>query len=91
MSAGYTDLVGLVAVVGVFSVMIIGLIGVLLIAALKVLKGGSSRKSRVLEADETKLIQQIHAGLARMEQRVESLETLLLDAGKDTASAKKRD
>jgi len=43
--------------------------------------GSGKRKTRGKEnADETKLIQEIYHGMSKMEQRVESLETLLLDA-----------
>ena len=82
MSSGHIDIVGLVAVAGFFGVALVAVLGGLVIAALKTLKGGSSRKTREMEVEETRLIQQIHAGLARMEQRVESLETLLLESGK---------
>lgn len=40
----------------------------------------SSRKSKGLNGDETKVIQEIYQGLAKMEQRVESLETILTGA-----------
>ena len=59
-----------------------GLIVIVLIALAKLLLGGSSRKSRDGAADETRIIQEIYSGLARMEQRVESLETILLDSEK---------
>ena len=49
---------------------------------LLVRKGGNKDKaSRVKNADETRLIQEIHQGLLRMEQRIEALETILLEAG----------
>ncbi len=35
--------------------------------------------NRGTEAEEARLIQQIHQGLVKMEQRVETLETLLLE------------
>ncbi len=41
--------------------------------------GGSIRRGEQLNADETKLIQEIHQGLSRMEERVEALETILVD------------
>lgn len=43
-------------------------------------RGGGSKRSGKTEAEETRLIQEIHRGLVRMERRVESLETLLLDS-----------
>jgi phage shock protein B len=40
---------------------------------------GSMRRGSKLDADETRLIQEIHQGLSRMEERVEALEIILLD------------
>jgi phage shock protein B len=46
--------------------------------------GGISRKHRQSQTDETRMIQEIYHGLSRMEQRVEALETILMDhQGKD--------
>jgi phage shock protein B len=81
----HVDIVGLVAVAGAFGVILVAVIGGLVIGAIKALKGGSSKKSRAAEAEEAKLMQQIHAGLARMEQRIETLETLLFDSGKNAS------
>lgn len=47
--------------------------------AIKIIKGGISPRSKKLEAEETKAIQEIYKGLSRMEERVESLENVLLD------------
>jgi phage shock protein B len=38
-------------------------------------------RSAKQEAEETRLIQEIHHGLGRMEQRIETLETLVLGEG----------
>ncbi len=59
---------GLAAVVGVF-----------LIRALKIWKGILPEQSRQLRAEEAKLMQEMYQGLARMEERVEALEAILLD------------
>ncbi|MBI4557623.1 MAG: phage-shock protein [Candidatus Hydrogenedentes bacterium] len=71
--------IGIIAVAGFFATAIIAVLGGLCIAALKTLRGGPSRKGRVPDMEETQLIQQIYHGLNRMEQRVESLETILLE------------
>lgn len=42
-------------------------------------RGGGPKRSGKIEAEETRLIQEIHHGLVKMERRIESLETLLLD------------
>lgn len=70
------DIVGLIAVAGFYAVVLIALIGGLVLGALRIIRGGSRRAG---DDDETATIQALHAGLARMEQRIEALETLLLD------------
>ena len=42
-----------------------------------------------LIADDTRLIQEIHQGLSRMEERVETLETILLDREQNKKERKK--
>jgi len=51
------------------------IVGGFVIAALKTLRGSVAPE----QADDTRLIQEIYQGLQRMEQRVEALETLLLE------------
>jgi phage shock protein B len=41
--------------------------------------GGSFREGEQLNADETRLIQELHQGLTRMEERIGALETIVLD------------
>lgn len=54
----------------------------------KMKRGGSLRQSEQLNADETRLIQELHQGLSRMEERVEALETILAD--REAKEAKER-
>ena len=42
-------------------------------------QGASFRQSGKLDADETRLIQEIHQGLDKMVKRVDTLETILVD------------
>ena len=51
------------------------------LVVLRPLRGGTSkgRKGQETEADETRLMQDIYRGLARLEDRVDSLETILLE------------
>jgi phage shock protein B len=42
-------------------------------------RGGGPKKRQGEEIEETRLIQEIHHGLSKMDSRVEALETLLLD------------
>lgn len=53
--------------------------GFFLIWALKIITGGSARQREELQAEETGIIQELHQGLTRMEERLEALETILLD------------
>ena len=61
------------------SILALAIIGSTIVMAIKILKGGLSRKGQKLETDEAKVIQQIYQGLSRMEERVEALETIILD------------
>ena len=57
--------------------------GFILLSALQIIFGGRrADKNQDLVDDETRLIQDIYHGLLKMEERVESLETLLLDREK---------
>ena len=42
-------------------------------------QGASFRQSGKLDADEMRLIQEIHQGLSKMVKRVDTLETILVD------------
>lgn len=69
----------IVAIVFGGSVLVLAIIGSTILMAIKILKGGLSRKGQRVQADETKMIQEIYQGLSRMEARVEALETIILD------------
>ncbi len=64
---------------GFVACMILCAIGVMVFIISRAGKGGGSKGSAKVQADETRLIQEIHQGLVKMESRIESLETLLLD------------
>ena len=63
----------------VFAIPLAAIIGGIFLAALKILKGDSARRGAEADAEETRLIQEINRGLTRLEERVEALETLLLE------------
>jgi phage shock protein B len=68
-------------------VLIIGIVAGTILLAMKWRHGGVSQKSRDRQAEETRMIQEIYNGLSKMEKRVESLETILMDRyGKDKHS-----
>ena len=52
---------------------------VIIIFAVKSIKGGGPSKSKGVADEETRMIQEIYQGLLKMEDRVEALETLLLE------------
>lgn len=73
------SLTGLAAVVCIFGLPIIAICGFIFLRALKILKGDPSRQSREAVMEETRLLHELHDGLQRMEQRIEALETIILD------------
>ncbi|MGD2269576.1 MAG: phage-shock protein [Desulfobacterales bacterium] len=75
---------GAIIVAIVFSgiVLALAVVGSTILMAIKIIKGGVSSKDRKHQSDETRMIQEIYQGLSRMEERVESLETILLDSEK---------
>lgn len=58
----------------IFGFPIIVVVGFFLVWALKIVKGDKEGTT-----EEAKIIQEIHAGLDRLDKRVEALETILLD------------
>ncbi len=70
---------GTLALLLIFGTPLVAVAGGILIKVLKILKGMSPRQGKQFSVEETKLIQEMYQGLSRMEERVEALETLLLD------------
>ncbi len=71
--------VAALTIVMVFLIPLAAILGFLLILLWKVLRGGPSRRSKDEVAEETRMIQAIYHQLAKMEDRIEALETLLVD------------
>jgi len=69
----------IVAIIFGSFVLIPAVIGGTILMSIRLLKGGASRKDH---AEDSKIIQEIYQGLSRMEERVEALETILLDQEK---------
>ena len=69
----------IVAIVFGGIVLALAIVGSTILMAIRILKGGFTRKSRELETEEARMIQHIYRGLSTMEQRVEALETILLE------------
>ncbi len=79
----------IVAIVGAFTVLLVGVFGFIFLASLKILKGGGKNSRRGVDPEEAKLMQEIHQGLQKMEDRVESLETLLIEQARDRKEREK--
>ena len=58
------------------------IVGGTILLGIKLAKGGLSKKERQEQSDEAKVIQEVYRGLQKMEERIEALETILMD-GKD--------
>jgi len=63
----------------VFAIPLAAIIGGTFVSIIKILKGNGAGKRKRLDADETRMMQEIFQGLERMEKRIETLETLLLE------------
>lgn len=68
-----------VTVLLVLGIPLVAVAGFFLVWAVKVATGGAGEKREKAMADETRLIQELHQGLKRMEERIEALETILFD------------
>ena len=65
-------------------VLCLAIIGGTILMGIKIAKGGISRKSQQSHSEDAKMIQEMYQGVTRMEERVEALETILLEKeGKD--------
>ncbi|ACN17274.1 putative phage shock protein PspB [Desulforapulum autotrophicum HRM2] len=53
-----------------------------IILILRMVKGGLSPENRDEKNEEARMIQEIYQGLSRMEQRVDALETILMERRK---------
>ena len=58
---------------------IIAILGSIFLSALKITKGSDRRSSRPEETEETRIIQDVYRGLQKMEDRIDALETILMD------------
>lgn len=69
----------IVAIVFGSVVTIAGLICGTVLVIIRMRNSGLSSSSRTASKDEAMMIQEIYQGLERMEKRIESLETILMD------------
>jgi phage shock protein B len=65
------------------AILLLTTLGLIIIGIIRAAKtGGLSKKERQAQTDETKMIQDIFNGLSKMEERVEALETILIERQK---------
>ncbi|MDZ7581126.1 MAG: phage-shock protein [Deltaproteobacteria bacterium] len=57
----------------------LAVIGVTILLGIRLIKGGLLRKDRQNDAEDAGMIQEMYQKLNRMEERVDSLETILFD------------
>ncbi len=71
----------IVAIAAVFTCMILALAAICgtIFVVIKLIREGLSRNDQDVLSEETRMIQDIYRGMAKMEARVETLETILLD------------
>jgi len=50
-----------------------------ILLGIRIAKGGISRKSQQSRTEDAKMIQEMYQSVTRMEERVEALETILLE------------
>lgn len=61
------------------TILALTVVGGTILMGIKIIKGGFSRQSQQSQAEEARMIQEIYQGLSRMEERVEALETIILE------------
>ena len=71
--------VGFLAVLLVILIPLVLIVVCAIVAALGILTRGRRRRTGTESEEETRMIQEIYSGLARLDERVEALETLVLD------------
>ncbi len=76
----------IVAIVFGSILLALAIVGGTILMAIRLKHGDVSREGKERSTEEARMIQEIYQGLARMEKRVESLETILMDGGKEKKS-----
>lgn len=76
----------IVGIVFCGAVMALAVVGGTILLAIRLIKGGGGREDRHQAESDARMLQEIYQGLARMEARVEALETIIIDTQKKDAS-----
>ncbi|UCG12069.1 MAG: phage-shock protein [Deltaproteobacteria bacterium] len=77
------EVVFIVALVFFAPIIALAVIGATVLIAARIIKGEGPRRDKPQQTEEARTIQEVHQGLSRMEERVEALETILLDRAKE--------
>lgn len=80
------ETIAMLAIVLLCGTLLVGVVGVFLLRGIRLASGRPLWRGQHDQADETKLMQELHQGLVRMESRIESLETLLFERERQEAS-----
>ena len=65
-------------------VLSLAIVGGTILMSIRLRHGGLSKKDRQQQVNEAEMIQEIYSGLSKMEERIDALETILMDrSGKD--------
>ena len=75
-----------VLITGIFFSFVLAMLVIIVGAIVLMSKKDGGLRGDQFQSDETRIIQQIHQGLSKMEKRVEALETILLE--RDTKEKK---
>ena len=87
-----SEVIPLTAMLFGFILLLLLSMGGLSVAFVKALRsGGSTRKVRQLEAQEARSFQDLQRGFSRMEERIESLETLFMGRSQHRAYDRERE
>ena len=70
---------GVLAIILIFGSFFVAVIGGLALAGWAIWRKTAPQQGHLAQADEAQMIQELYQGLLRMEERVETLESLLLD------------
>lgn len=83
-----TLIVGVMVWLGALAVVFVTIVTIGLAVSIvkRAMRGGRPKKEERVEAEDTRTIQEIHNGLQRMEDRIDSLETIIMDRGRNRKS-----
>jgi phage shock protein B len=72
-----------IVVEGALLLILAGIAAIVVALIIKVFKGS---EDRAIQAEDARVIQEIYQGLSRLEKRIETLETILLDRKREGKS-----